>query len=248
VLRVWWFYRNWWIWRKMTSFMERGMSNILSWWKSVHFYKSWLLRYRKSWESSTYNISTYKGRGRRGELFVCVCTVTFHFHPFILPLTQLTGINGFWSTFIQKSPSLIVFCCTLLFNYDFDFIPFLVGNSMKDDSSDLTCTFTVVRCPDFMVVTPLFTYLSIAFSNQKFSSCSPTMGVGFVKLRSDSFCGDRVFKMNIQFCCPVTCAAIVVRFFFKQSFSVYDNLFLSVLILARCSSSLMSSHDSYMQA
>jgi hypothetical protein len=36
------------------------------------------------------------------------------------------------------------------------------------------------------------------------------MDVGFVKPTSDSFCGNRDFKMNIQFCCPVTCAAIVL--------------------------------------
>jgi hypothetical protein len=36
------------------------------------------------------------------------------------------------------------------------------------------------------------------------------MDVGFVKLMVDSFCGNGVFKMNIQFCCPVTCAAVVL--------------------------------------
>jgi hypothetical protein len=40
---------------------------------------------------------------------------------------------------------------------------------------------------------------------------------GFVKLKSDSVCGNRVFKMNIQFCCPlVICAAAVLRFFEKK--------------------------------
>jgi hypothetical protein len=37
--------------------------------------------------------------------------------------------------------------------------------------------------------------------------------VGFEKLKSDSFCGNRVFKMNIQFCCPIICAAVVLQFF-----------------------------------
>jgi hypothetical protein len=64
-----------------------------------------------------------------------------------------------------------------------------------------------------MVVTPSFTHLGITFSNQRFSSCSPTVDLGFVKLTSDSFCGNRVFKLNIQFCCPVTCAAVFQRFF-----------------------------------
>jgi hypothetical protein len=60
-----------------------------------------------------------------------------------------------------------------------------------------------------MVVKPAFNHLSISLSNQKFSNGSLTVGVGFVKLTSDSFCGNRVFKMNIQFC-PVTCAAVVM--------------------------------------
>jgi hypothetical protein len=36
------------------------------------------------------------------------------------------------------------------------------------------------------------------------------MDVGFVKLTSDSFCGNRVFKTNVQFFCPVTCAAVIL--------------------------------------
>jgi hypothetical protein len=71
-----------------------------------------------------------------------------------------------------------------------------------------------------MAVTLLFMHLNITFSNQRFSSCNPTVDIGFVKLTSDSFCGSGVFKMSIQFCCPVTCAAAVV-IFFKQ-FLVYD--------------------------
>jgi hypothetical protein len=70
---------------------------------------------------------------------------------------------------------------------------------MKDDSSHhITRAFPVVCCPDFMVVAPSFTHLSITFSNRRFSNCSRTMDVGFVKLMFDSFCGNRVFKMNIQ--------------------------------------------------
>jgi hypothetical protein len=34
--------------------------------------------------------------------------------------------------------------------------------------------------------------------------------VGFVKLTSGSFCGNMVFKMNIQFSCHVFCAAVVL--------------------------------------
>jgi hypothetical protein len=60
-------------------------------------------------------------------------------------------------------------------------------------------------------VTPSFTHLSITFSNQRFSNCSPTVDVGFVKLTSDSFCGNRVFKMNIQFCCHLCCSKRKVK-------------------------------------
>jgi hypothetical protein len=49
-----------------------------------------------------------------------------------------------------------------------------------------------------------------AFWIEKIENCSPTVDVGFVKLTSDSFCTNRVFKMNIQFCCPVTYAAVVL--------------------------------------
>jgi hypothetical protein len=71
-----------------------------------------------------------------------------------------------------------------------------VGNSMKDNSYDHnTHAFPVVRCPSFMVKTPPFTHLSITFSNQRFRNFSPTVDVGFVNLTSDSFCGNRVFKM-----------------------------------------------------
>jgi hypothetical protein len=41
-----------------------------------------------------------------------------------------------------------------------------------------------------MVVTPLFTHMSIIFGNQRFNNCSPTVDVGFVKLTSDSYFGN----------------------------------------------------------
>jgi hypothetical protein len=66
---------------------------------------------------------------------------------------------------------------------------------------------------------------------QKFSNCSPTLDVGFVKLTSDSFCWNRVFKMNILFCCRVICATVVTWFFLetillnvRQSLSVNVDL------------------------
>jgi hypothetical protein len=68
---------------------------------------------------------------------------------------------------------------------------------MKDDSADLIMRVFSYLSPGFMVVTPLSTHLSITFSNQRFSNCSPTVDVGFVKLTSDSFCGSKAFKMSI---------------------------------------------------
>jgi hypothetical protein len=63
-------------------------------------------------------------------------------------------------------------------------------------------------------MTPSFTHLSITFSNQRFSICSPTAGVGFVKLTTDSFCGKWAFKVNIQFCCHLCCNSSL---FFKTT-------------------------------
>jgi hypothetical protein len=73
--------------------------------------------------------------------------------------------------------------------------------------------FPVVSCTGFMVVTPSSTHLSITLSSPRFGNCSPKVDVGFVKLTSDSFCRNRVFKMNIQFCRPVTCVPVLVSFF-----------------------------------
>jgi hypothetical protein len=55
-----------------------------------------------------------------------------------------------------------------------------------------------------------FAHLSFPFSNQRFSSCSPTVDVGFVKLTSDSFCGNSDLKMNIQFFCHLCCSRFVI--------------------------------------
>jgi hypothetical protein len=81
---------------------------------------------------------------------------------------------------------------------------------VKDESTDhITLAFPVVWYPGFMIVTPLFMHLSITFSYQRFSNCSPTVDIEFMKLTSGNVCGNGVFKMNIQFCCPVTRAAVV---------------------------------------
>jgi hypothetical protein len=55
--------------------------------------------------------------------------------------------------------------------------------------------FPFVSCTGFMVVTPSSTHLSITLSSPRFGNCSPTVDVEFVKLTSDSFCQNRVFKM-----------------------------------------------------
>jgi hypothetical protein len=73
-----------------------------------------------------------------------------------------------------------------------------------------------------------------------------TMDVGFMKLLSDSFRGNRVFKMNKVLSSAVTCIAMVCDSL-KQLFSMCDDLSLSLLIFTHCSSLLMlSSHDSCM--
>jgi hypothetical protein len=94
-----------------------------------------------------------------------------------------------------------------------------------------------------MVVTPSFTIMNITFCNQRFSSCSPTVDVRFVKLTSDSFCGNClqdeysvVLPPTLQYCD-----------FSTQSISVGDNLFPSMLLFTHCFSLLMLSfHDSCM--
>jgi hypothetical protein len=58
-------------------------------------------------------------------------------------------------------------------------------NGVKDDSSgNITLAISVVLCPNFMVVTPSFTHLSITSSNRRFSNYNPTVDVGSVKLTS----------------------------------------------------------------
>jgi hypothetical protein len=74
--------------------------------------------------------------------------------------------------------------------------------------------FKSIWCAGFKVMTPLFTHLSITFSYQRFSKCSPTRDVGFLKLMSDSFCGNRIFRWI--FCSAVTCAAVISVIFLNS--------------------------------
>jgi hypothetical protein len=73
-------------------------------------------------------------------------------------------------------------------------------------------------------VTLLFTNLSIAFSNQRFSSASRVCR-GCAKLTPRSFCGNGIFRASIK---SSVIRAAVVLLFLTQSVSVYKDLFLSV--------------------
>jgi len=56
-------------------------------------------------------------------------------------------------------------------------------------------------------------------NHQTSSDCSSTVDVGSVKLSSDSFCANRVFKMNTEFCCHLCC---------NSSMNLLDMVFLNV--------------------
>jgi hypothetical protein len=85
-----------------------------------------------------------------------------------------------------------------------------------------------------MVVTSSFTHRSITFINQRFRYCRPNVDIGSVKLTLDSFCGNRIFEMNISSAVP--CTAVVVWFFVtvvlnvwrSHSVKVFRSLFLFV--------------------
>jgi len=57
-----------------------------------------------------------------------------------------------------------------------------------------------------MITTPSFPVFSVVFINQKHIKCSCTVDFGFVKFSLDCFCGNRVFKMNIEFRCHLSCS------------------------------------------
>jgi hypothetical protein len=80
------------------------------------------------------------------------------------------------------------------------------GKSVKDNDSSDYHMFPFIWYANVMVMAPLFMHLSITFSNQSFSNCSPTMDVGDVMLKS---CGKKVLKANRAFSSAVTHAAVV---------------------------------------
>jgi hypothetical protein len=59
----------------------------------------------------------------------------------------------------------------------------------------------------FMIITLFF---SVVVSNQRFSNRSCTTDVGVLKLSSDSFCRNRVFNMNTEFCCHFCCSRSMI--------------------------------------
>jgi hypothetical protein len=82
---------------------------------------------------------------------------------------------------------------------------------------------------------PSFTHLSITFSNQRFSNCNPPLVVGFVKLTSDTFCGNSLHDEYLVLWSPM----LQQLCDFSNQSPMYDELFLSLLISAYCSPALM---------
>ena len=99
--------------------------------------------------------------------------------------------------------------------------------------------FPIIRRLGFMINTTSFSSSSIVFSNQWFSNYSSTMDIGYVKLLSDCFCGNRVFKMNTEFYCHLCCSSsmifrhnplqctltLLLSFGFWQLFLLADDVF-----------------------
>ena len=66
-----------------------------------------------------------------------------------------------------------------------------------------------VRRPRFIIITPSFSLFTFVFSNQRFSNCSCTVDVGFMKLSSGSFYAISVFNLTVEFCCHLCCSSSV---------------------------------------
>ena len=85
--------------------------------------------------------------------------------------------------------------------------------------------FPVIRRSDFMIIKPSFSPFSVVFSSQTFSNCSSTVDVGFLKLSSNCFYGNKTFKINIHFCCHFCCSSIILD---TILFNVWRSLSLSI--------------------
>ena len=70
--------------------------------------------------------------------------------------------------------------------------------------------FPTIRHTGFTIITTYFSLFSVAFIYQRLSSCSCTVDVGFVKLSSDCFCGNSVFKMNVEFYRHICCSSFMI--------------------------------------
>ena len=94
--------------------------------------------------------------------------------------------------------------------------------------------FLIIIYPGFMIITPSLLLFSIVFSNQWFSNCSSTTDVGFVQPLSHCFCGKRVFRINIEFCCHLCCSGhTIVKI---QSSVMYSDPLHLVLVFGHSSS------------
>jgi hypothetical protein len=80
-----------------------------------------------------------------------------------------------------------------------------VRTSVKDDSSE-GITYFLPSSSRFYDHHSIFFSCSLVFCYKILSNCSSTVNVGFVKLSSDCLYGNRVFTMNIEFCCHVCCS------------------------------------------
>ena len=86
-----------------------------------------------------------------------------------------------------------------------------------------------------MIITPSVSPFNTAFRNQRFGVCNSTVNVGFAKLPSDCFCGNRVLKVSIEchLCCsssvtfrhnPLQCTAIRYTFEFRPLLLLADDV------------------------
>ena len=82
-----------------------------------------------------------------------------------------------------------------------------VGNNVKDDSLEI-CNMVILHISNHQTSRfhdhhTIFFFLQCCF---QFS----IVDAGFVKLLSDCFCGNSVFKMNIEFCCHLCCSSSMI--------------------------------------
>ena len=79
--------------------------------------------------------------------------------------------------------------------------------------------FTIINSPGFVIITPSFSSFIVVLSNQMFSNCNCPVDIWFVNFSSDYFYGNRVFMINIEFCCHLICSCSMV-FNVRQSLSL----------------------------